>query len=196
MHKQPLTPEDYARAAAELGVPVAYIKGVVRIEAPNGGFQSDGQPTILFERHKFSRATGGVYDQSHPGISNPQRGGYGTSSSQHGRLQRAAALNRSAALKSASWGAFQILGENYRQAGHKTLQSFINAMYAGERGHLDAFVAFVKADPRLLKAMRAANWHVFAEIFNGPGQDSPAGTAQDYDTRIAAAVAQEQKQLA
>ena len=84
-----LTEQDWQKAADALGVPVAAIKAVAEVEAPGSGFLASGEPRILFERHKFSRHTGGKYDASHPGISNPKRGGYGKESAQHARLQEA-----------------------------------------------------------------------------------------------------------
>jgi len=184
MGKSKLAAGDYARAAGELACEVESVQAVTQIEAPRGGFQADGQPVILFERHHFSRLTGGKYDQSHPDISNPKRGGYGPSSAQHGRMARAAALSRTAALKSASWGKFQIMGSNHAAAGHSTLQGFINAMYDSEQTQLAAFVSFIKADRRLLAAIQARDWHAFAEIYNGAGQDAPPGVVDDYDYRI------------
>lgn len=182
MTKPKLTEADFARAALSLGVCVASIKAVTQVEAPGGGFLPTGEPVILFERHKFSQATGGRYDKSHPDISNPKWGGYGKSSAQHGRMARAAALNRDAALKSASWGKFQILGANHKQAGHASLQGFINAMYAGEPEQLDAFVSFIKADPELHAALRSRNWAAFARRYNGP-----AYAVNRYDKKLKAA---------
>jgi N-acetylmuramidase len=39
---------------------------VLRMETSGCGFLPDKRPKILFERHKFSALTGGIYDQSHP----------------------------------------------------------------------------------------------------------------------------------
>lgn len=180
--KRRLTDSDFRAAATSLGVPTAAIKAVAEIEAPGAGFLETGEPRILFERHKFSRHTGGRYDSSHPDISNPHWGGYGKESDQHARLQRAARLDRDAAMKSASWGKFQILGENYAQAGFSTLQGFINAMYASEASQLKAFVNFIQADKRLHSALKSLDWRTFARIYNGP-----AYAANKYDTRLAAA---------
>lgn len=182
MTKPILTEADFRLAAQALGVPVAAVKAVTQVEAPKGGFFPDGQVRILFERHKFSRHTGGRYDKSHPNISNPVWGGYGAESAQHGRLQQAVALDRDAALKSASWGKFQILGENFKQAGFRTLQAFINAMSAGEPEQLEAFVEFVKADKTMHAALVARNWAGFAKIYNGP-----AYAKNEYDKKLAAA---------
>jgi hypothetical protein len=176
-----LTEDDWKAAAARLRVSVAKIKAVAEIEAPRGPFLPSGEPPVLFERHKFSRHTRGKYDATHPDISNPKQGGYGPSSKQHERLARAAALDRNAALKSASFGQFQILGENHAAAGHKTLQGFVNAMYRSARDQLDAFVAFLESEG-LDVHLRAGNWVAFAEGYNGPAQ-----AKHDYSGRMAAA---------
>jgi hypothetical protein len=182
MGKPTLNEADYKQAADELGVEVAAIKAVHSIEAPRGGFQDDGQPVILFERHKFSAATGGIYDKDYPDISNPKWGGYGLSSTQHARLQRAAKLNRDAALASTSWGMFQILGSNYKQAGFADLQSYVNAMFESEHAQLEAFVTYIKNDKRLLKALQAKAWATFARLYNGSAYRENA-----YDVKLAAA---------
>lgn len=179
--KPGLTEDDWRAAAAALGVQVAKIKAVAEIEAPRGPFLPSGEPPVLFERHKFSRHTRGKYDATHPDISNPKPGGYGPASKQHDRLARAAELDRTAALKSASFGQFQILGENHAAAGHRTLQGFVNAMYRSARDQLDAFVAFLKSNG-LDAHLRSGNWVAFAEGYNGPNQ-----AKHDYSGRMAAA---------
>lgn len=179
-----LIPEDFHRAADVLGVDVASIKAVAQIEAPNGGFLPTGEPTILFERHVFSRRTQGRFDATYPHISNPAAGGYGPTSAQHGRLAEAAALDRTAALESASWGKFQIMGFNHQTAGFMTLQGFINAMYASEGKQLDAFVSFLKNDRAgaMQRALKASDWDTFARLYNGP-----AYAKHNYHGRLRAA---------
>lgn len=174
-----LTDQDWQDASKSLSVPVASIKAVAEVEAPGSAFLPSGEPRILFERHKFSGHTGGKYDHTHPDISHPKWGGYGKESSQHGRLAKASALDREAALKSASWGRFQILGENYKQAGFDSLQEFINAMYRSEADHLKAFVAFIKADAKLWKALVTRDWAQFARRYNGPAYATHA-----YDVKL------------
>lgn len=177
--KTTLTEEDFKQAARDLGCEIAAIKAVAQVETKAAGFQPGGEPTILFERHVFSRLTKRKFDKHAPDISNPVSGGYGKTSAQHARMSKAAALDRNAALQSASWGVFQIMGENYKQCGFKTLQEFINAMYRSERDHLAAFVNFIKADLRLVMAIRAKNFTRFAQIYNGPGY-----AKNDYDTKM------------
>lgn len=180
--KPTLTEADFERAARALGVAVAAIKAVTEVEAPKGGFLATGEPTILFERHKFRQYTGGKWDKQHPDLSNRTPGGYGPVSAQHGRLQRAAELDRDAALKATSWGRFQILGVNHVQAGFAKLQDFINAMYRGEGAQLDAFVSFIKADTALHAALKACDWARFARGYNGPTY-----AKNQYDKKLAAA---------
>jgi hypothetical protein len=105
-----LTAADYARAAASLACEAAAVQAVAETETRRAAWDDDGRPTILFERHCFSRLTRRQFDASHPDISNPVPGGYGPSSTQWPRLRRAAMLDETAALQSASWGAFQIMG--------------------------------------------------------------------------------------
>lgn len=177
-----LTEETYVDMAARLGCEVAAIKAVVECEvAIRGPFDAQGRPTILFERHKFHRHTGGKYDRSHPDISNPTWGGYGKFSAQYPKLERAMALDHAAGLKSCSWGAFQILGENHVQAGHSSVDSFVAAMRRGILPQAEAFVAFVLADSKLLSAIRQRNWATFARIYNGPGYKD-----NDYDGKMRA----------
>lgn len=182
--KPPLTEGDYARAAGVLNCQVAAVKAVCAVEAPKGGFLADGRPTILFERHQFSRRTAGKWDESHPTISSKQRGGYVGGGAEHSRLELAASLDRNAALMSASWGKFQIMGFNHVTAGHDDLQSFVNAMYRSEGAQLDAFVSFLLRDSggRMATALRGQKWADFARMYNGP-----AYAENRYDTKLAAA---------
>ncbi|MDJ0276634.1 N-acetylmuramidase domain-containing protein [Sphingomonas sp. 2R-10] len=92
---------------------VAPIRAVVATEAVRGAFDGQGRPTILLELHKFYLQTNGRFATSDPDICNAGRGGYGKFPAQYPKLEPAMKLDRAAALKSASRGAFQILGENH-----------------------------------------------------------------------------------
>ena len=185
-----LSETDYASAAKELDCEVAAIKAVAEVESAGNGFLLDpisGQPVpkILFERHIFRREI--IAAKKDPmripaDICQANRGGYLGGAAEHTRLSRATAYGREEALKSASWGKFQIMGFNYQNCGYKTLQSFINDMYANEGGHLRAFVGFIKSDPNLLRAIRTKNWAAFALGYNGK-----AYKENNYDVKMATA---------
>lgn len=174
-----LTENDWSEAARKLGCSVAAIKAVAQVEAPKGGFLPSGEPTILFERHVFSRLTDRKYDAQYPGISNRKPGGYSGGPAEHLRLREAALLDRDAALKSASWGKFQIMGFNHAPAGFPILQNFINAMYKDESSQLGAFVNFLRHEG-LAKHLKHLDWARFAEGYNGPNYRINA-----YDTKMA-----------
>jgi LysM repeat protein len=179
-----MTSADWQRAAQSLGVDVASIKAVADVEAAGSGFLSNGQPKILFEAHQFSRLTGGRYNGSHPDISSSHwnRSLYKGGAAEHGRLNKAAALNETAALKSASWGKFQIMGFNYKAAGYSNVQTFVKDMRTSEGKQLDAFVNFIKSNPSMHRALKNHDWATFARLYNG------SGYAQNhYDTKIAQA---------
>lgn len=194
-----LTEKDFNDAAELLNVEVAAIKAVAEIESRGSGFQSDGQPVILFESYQFGRLTKFKYNKQFPNLSTSSWiRNYGASSMQHTRLQQAVNIgsyealnknnelvkvqpNRDAALQSASWGKFQIMGFNYKSAGFKDLQSFINAMYKTEREHLIAFANFVKSN-KLDVHLRNHDWAKFARGYNGAGYKQ-----NKYDIKLKAA---------
>ncbi|AQR75000.1 N-acetylmuramidase domain-containing protein [Sphingomonas sp. LM7] len=168
------------KAADEIGCDVAAVKAVIDVES-RGGFLSDTRPKILFERHVFSKRTGGRFDQSNPDISSTKPGGYKGGAAEFDRLARAIALDRRAALQSASWGAFQIMGYHHEALGKPDVEDFCRGMCNSEDDHLDAFVRFVKLN-RLDDELRRRDWAGFARGYNGP-----AYLKNRYDTKMAAA---------
>jgi hypothetical protein len=169
-------------AAKKLGCAVAAVRAVIDVES-RGGFLPDGRPKILYERHYFSRLTKRSFDDKHPDICNRKYGGYKGGAAEYERLGRAIALNRDAALRSASWGAFQIMGDNCKLAGFKNVEDFVAAMVSGEPEQLDAFVSFVTST-NLDDELRRLDWVGFARGYNGQ-----AYAINKYDRKLAAAFA-------
>lgn len=167
---------DYEEAAKELGCEVAAIKAVAKTETGSYGSyfkfedNDDYVPAILFERHHFHKYTNGKYDQFED-ISNSVAGGYGATSVQYTKLVKAYALDKKAALKSASWGKFQILASNFATAGYASPEDFVFALSKSEKNQLKAFVSFIKADRVLLHSIRTKDWLSFAKRYNGPRQN-------------------------
>jgi hypothetical protein len=177
-----LTRADFAAAALSLGCEREAVQAVAIQEAGDRGpWDEVGRPTILFERHKFAKHSGGRFDATHPDISNPNPGGYGLYRIQYDKLYRAAILDETAALKAASWGSFQILGENHAACGFATVGAFVDDILRGEAAHLAAFTAFIRSNPNLRKALQDKNWARFAMLYNGPQYKKNA-----YDTKMAA----------
>ena len=153
-------------------------------ETQTSPWDSLGRPSILYERHVFSALTHSAYNSTHPDIANTVRGGYGRDSEQYPKLWRAAVLDEHAALQSASWGAFQIVGRYYAEAGFASVEDFVTAMMTSEQRQLDAFIGYINASPSAKKALQDKNWAKFAAAYNGP-----AYADNSYDTKMAAAYA-------
>lgn len=188
--KPKLTEAGFKSAAEFLGVEVAAVKAVAEVESRGAGFLPDGRPTILFERHKFHKYTGGKFDQSHPDISNRKAGGYGRAGThQWDRYGEAYDLDPLAAMKSCSWGKFQIMGFNHAEAGCASVQEFVDAMGQSEDEQLKAFVNFVKANG-LTDELKRRDWAGFARGYNGADYK-----INKYDTKLAAAYRKHSKAI-
>jgi hypothetical protein len=174
----------YAAAATSLGVDVATIKAVADVETSGDAFDTLGRPRILFERHYFHRLTAGRFDLTHSRVSAKSAGGYGKFSAQYDKLEEAYALDADAALRSASWGRFQIMGDNFIAAGFPSPQGFVKAMTRSEEAQLQAFVSFVRNRTSMAEALRHKNWAAFAKAYNGPGY-----AKNQYDTKLASSYA-------
>jgi hypothetical protein len=176
-----LTEADYKRAADELGngVTPKHMKASKKVEAPRGPFDDAGRPTILYERHVFSRNTTpkGRFNASHPDLSAAAGygpGGYGAFSAQYAKLGRAYALDPEAAFEACSWGAFQVLGENAASLGYPSARAMALELAKSEAAHLDSYVRFVRENglAAALGKCRAGNPDScipFVSGYNGSG---------------------------
>lgn len=180
MSKPKLNNADFCRAAKQLGCEVAAIKAVAEQESKQNGFDLQGRPIILFEHAVFRKYTKGKYDNSHPDISRRGTRPYGSTSIQWDRFNEAFALDQKAAMLSASYGKFQVMGFNYAVCGFTNIKSFFDAMHVSEGKHLDAFCEFVETN-NLADELRRHDWAGFARGYNGAGYKENA-----YDTKIAA----------
>ena len=149
---------------------------VLSVETSGCGFLPEKRPKILFERHKFHAFTGGVYDVSHPDISQPTAGGYGQGgANQYNRLAEAISLDRLSALKSTSWGIGQIMGMNFQQAGFGDVETMVAAMQISEDAQLAAMARFLVSN-HLAAPLAGHEWVNFALGYNGPNY-----AANNYD---------------
>lgn len=183
-----LTAADIERAAADLCADVAAVKAVIKVESNGAGFLPDGRPTILFERHVMRRqliAAGRKADLLQPfmpELINVQPGAYKGGAAEHDRLEIARQIHPEAAIESASWGLFQIMGFHWRSLGYDSPAAFEARMRESEGWQLDAFVRFVRNNPTIHRALKGRDWRAFAANYNGPAYAKNA-----YDTRLAAA---------
>lgn len=172
-----LSPEDFVKIAALLDVEVAALKAVKDVETGSfGAFIAPGKPTILFEGHIFwsqlqqrgispDKFAQGNKDILYPAADRSQyRGG----NAEYDRLARAIEINREAALCSASWGMFQIMGFNHATCGVDDVVSFVELMKQSETKQLLLSARFIHSRKSMEAALRTKNWPEFARLYNGP----------------------------
>ena len=183
-----LTEADFQRASTGLGngISVNIIKAFAAVESGGrSGFGPAYMPVIAFEGHIFRKYTQQKYDKTHPLLSYPYLVKAGpqwrtNNKDQTKAWQTMAAafeLDPEAALMSASWGMFQVMGFNFAACGYGTVFEFAAAMKLNAGQQLMAFVGFCRKKPALVKAMKNKDYIGMAGNYNGKDFG-------DYDRRI------------
>ncbi|MBC7939500.1 MAG: N-acetylmuramidase family protein, partial [Chitinophagaceae bacterium] len=149
-----------------LGVGVPEFVALLAVESKTCGFLPDRRPVILFERHWFHKLTAGRFSDAHPDISHPTPGGYAYLAREYPRLEKAMKLDRQAALKSASWGAGQVMGFNHAMVGWPDVESMVADMCASEDLQLKAVAGYLVAR-KLVAPLQARDWAAVAKGYNG-----------------------------
>ena len=181
-----LSEDDIKKAARKLEIEVAVVKAVRHVEAKGTGFK-DEWPVILFERHIFWRQlkkhgkNPAEHRDGNEDILSPRSGGYLGCVKEHDRLKRARSIDAAAALESASWGMFQIMGFHWKSLGYSSINQFVRRMHRSEADHMEAFVKFISSE-KLTRFLKNKDWAGFARRYNGP-----AYKRNDYDTKLATA---------
>lgn len=211
-----ITEEDWTDVAAELKCEVEVLKAIAKVESGGRSAfwrLMDGQgghvPAILYERHYFSRLSARAHDKDHPDISWPV--GYRTSkrlgkedkkmhdgkvddddiyasyATSYLRLINAYRLDPDAALKSCSWGKFQIMGANHELCDEPSLKKFVNKMCTSNAAQIKLLAGFIRNKPRAWKdpknkklgkeislwdAVKTKNWRAMAFNYNGPAYET------------------------
>jgi hypothetical protein len=197
-----LTEKDIVHFAETFDVEVAAVKAVQEVESSGRGFLLNGLPMILFEGHVFWRQLKkmGVDPQTvregNEDILYPKwtKEFYKGGEAEYTRLHKAEKIlpdgkAEAAAQASASWGMYQILGENFKESGFETVGKYVEAVKKSEKQQLMAFGNFIKAN-RLLKYLREKNWAKFARGYNGPGYKK-----NKYDTKLESAYIRHSKSV-
>ena len=161
---------DLPRIGHMIGVGEDEVHAILDVESAGSGFDSKGRPKMLFEPHVFYRelakhpakraqavSQGVAYEGWRPGT---------YPSDSYPRLLLAMKIDETAALRSASWGLGQILGNNHLAAGYATVQEMVTDFTLDEDNHLEAMIRFIKAK-KLDDELRNHEWAAFARGYNG-----------------------------
>lgn len=189
------------RDKIELSLPV--IKAIVTVESAGRGHLKDGRAKILFEGHKLWQWL--EKENIDPKLSVKgnedilyqkwTKAHYKGGAREYERLEKARKLNPKAAVYSASWGLFQILGENLtgfiKGRKYKDHEEFEAKQHESEYFHFLDFLEFIKTKKVRGKALidyvseknnGNYDWESFAYGYNGSGYKQ-----NKYDTRMKAA---------
>lgn len=175
---------DIPRLAHIIGVGEDELHAFMDVETGGGtGFDPEGRPKILFEPHVFYRnLSGAKLDKAvRQGLAAQKWGTipYGKESAQYPRLALAMQIDETAALKAASWGLGQILGENHKMVGYATVQDMVKAFMDDAEHHLAAMIDYL-INAGIDDDLREHDWVTVARVYNGPGYRK-----NRYDTKMA-----------
>jgi hypothetical protein len=180
---------DLPRIAHKIGCGEDELHAFMDVEAAGSGFDAKKRPKMLFEPHVFYRNLSGKKREQAVVLGLAYRswrsGNYPVDS--YPRLHRAMEIDETAALKAASWGLGQILGENHRSVGYETPQAMVKAFMEDEENHVKAMVEFLIAN-NIADDLKDHRWAVVARVYNGPGY-----RVHNYDGRMATAFAKWRK---
>jgi hypothetical protein len=191
------TEADFQSTATALGVETATVHAITDVESGRP-FGQDGRPTIRYELHVFYAQVVGLmgapaaegYKRTHPHLcqahwhdGDPYHAG--GQPNEWSMLYGAMILRpgMEAALLSASYGSFQIMGKYFDQTGAADVARFVSNEFVSQGNQLNDFAGVVRAR-NLVAALRTHDWASFALHYNGQGYRD-----NHYDTNLAAAYA-------
>lgn len=178
------------KAAKANGIEPAALCALVEVETGGKLFEQDGRtPQFLYERHvayreagKISRAILTAFVRA--GLAIPkwsrttQYKDQRTSAQRLALIARAKAIHEETALRSASWGLGQTMGNLAQALGFATARDMV-AHQSTIEGQIDCMVRELRRS-HLIEPMNCQDWAHIARLYNGPGY-----AANHYDTRLA-----------
>lgn len=175
-----LTNEDFKRVAEELGVEVAAIKAVVKIEAGPKleGFWAPGVPVVNYAKSLFDKYNGKTKGRKLKDAKVPS-GLSGYALKEWTSLTNARKINADAADMGTYWGMFQIGGFNYKLCGCQSVEEMVEKVCESEFSQLEMFAVFIR-NSGMLEALKNKDWTTFARKYNGPSY-----AKRGYHTRMA-----------
>lgn len=195
-----ISPHLYEDAAARLSsnagqrVDVAAIQAVATVEAgvlgPWVRHRGEAKPTLLFEPHIFYRETGDVpYSKTHPWLSSPRwdkalynkTGGEPVLPGEYRqwvKFGQAQALDKGAAIRSCSFGLFQVMGFHWKRLRYESEQDFYARMHHSVEEHFEAFLRY-NIHFGLAGHLARLDFTGYAKAYNGAGY-----AANQYDVKM------------
>lgn len=181
---------DIPRIGAKIGVGEDEIHAIMEVESRGSGFDDYNRPKILFEPHIFYRLLGDTPERKKAvalGLAYPKWGTKKYPADSYPNLTKAIKIHPEKALRAASWGMMQVMGDNYKMLKFSSVFDMVWAFMEDEEAHLEGGIDFIIA-AKLAPHVKSHNWTRFAEGYNGPGY-----AKNRYPQKLAAAFAKWQK---
>lgn len=151
-----LTEQDRKYLAKKFGLKYRILLTVLKVESAGSGFSRDGKIKIQFEPYHFRKYTGVRIAN---GVENQKK--------EYKAYFNAVDINEEAAMLSTSWGLGQVMGFNYKTAGHKTVQEMVQIFMQSEYYQLEGMLNFIKSHKKMYPALQNKLWGKFAYYYNG-----------------------------
>lgn len=185
----PVTIAQVQMIADRLGASLRQVQAVAKVESNGGGWNAQGQPTALYERHYAWRRL----RIKIPLLADPAPGGYTLDADRNGindsweKLADMAMRNPVVAFESASFGKFQVMGAHWKHLGYAGPVEMVWTLRDHESAHYDMLARFIERNG-LLVALRRLSTNPqdcveFARRYNGP-----AFAKNAYHHKLAAAM--------
>lgn len=175
--------------ADRLGASLRQVQAVAKVESNGGGWNDQGQPKALYERHYAWRRLRVII----PFLSNPSPGGYTLDADRDGindsweKLADMAMRNPVVAFESASFGKFQIMGAHWKHLGYAGPVEMVWTLRDTEFAHYDMLARFIERNGLIADLRRLStnpqDCTGFARKYNGP-----AFAKNAYHHKLAAAM--------
>lgn len=169
------------------------INAVAKVESTGSGWFKNGQPKILYERHKFWKHNDDISAPKSTYFNYPSWGNYTTDANKNGindsydKLLKACEYDPHAAFMSVSMGSFQVLGEYYKEMGYATPWDMLYAMTHDEKAHYLSLANYIKMcngqKKFLALSAKPDDCRPFAAMYNGSQY-----AKHDYHGKLAAAM--------
>ena len=177
-----VTPEEIRGFASRLGCSEKQMRAVSVVESRGSGYDDEGKPKILYERHIFHRLTAGKWS---PSIFSRREGG-GYKEDSWSKLGLACAVATDAAFSSCSWGKFQVMGMWWAEFGFSSSYELALSTAGDEVAHYELFVRFIEHN-RLQDELRAISTNPKSNVPFVLAYNGKNGVEQNqYDQKLAA----------
>jgi len=183
---------EITRLAKANGIEPAALLAVVWVESAGQAYwtvNGEQRMPIRFEGHYFyKRLTGEKLQKAlAAGLASPTAGAVKNPNNYKDRyalFERAAQIDRDAAIESTSWGLGQVMGAWWRELGYSSPVAMVAVEGDSIDEQIEMMIRFIKIN-KLVNKLNNHDWKGFAAAYNGPNY-----RVNKYDTKMAEAFAE------